>query len=132
MFSFLPSSLKLACDPQIYPFLSYAMYSRAKPEGSQARETILVGVLENSQEVDISAKDLDLGNYADLNAYKFRKYFIIQVFKKDRTTILEFVKRYQENTQQRLVGLRMKSYNYTSSKDGIKKTENAVQENSID
>jgi hypothetical protein len=131
MFSFLPASLKLACDPAIYPFLSYAMYSRAKPEGSQAKETTLFGILEDSREVEISSKDLDLGGHADLNAYKFKKYFVSYIRENDQDAIHKLAELYQKKNHQRLVGLRLKSYSYTISQDGIKKQEKSVQDISI-
>lgn len=107
------------------------MYSRSKPEGSQAKETSLFGILENAQEVEISSKDLDLGGHADLNAYKFRKYFVSYIRNNDKDAIHKLVELYQKKTHKHLVGLRLKSYSYTISKEGIKKQEKSVQNISI-
>ncbi|NJO71935.1 MAG: hypothetical protein HC825_10195 [Oscillatoriales cyanobacterium RM1_1_9] len=68
--SFLPQSLNLACDPDLYPFMSYAMYSYPKYSGQKLAEHQLFGTWTDGTEVPITEKEIGI------DLYKFKKAYM--------------------------------------------------------
>ncbi|MGD1804889.1 hypothetical protein ACP6PL_05540 [Dapis sp. BLCC M126] len=107
------------CDPYLYPFLEYPMYSSAKKEGSIVSKLTIFGILEDSSEVSITNKDLKIPDY-NLSPYWFRRYYLPAIRRKKDKMINEFVDIYQKQYNQKLIGIRLEKQSFVISKEGVK------------
>ncbi len=113
IFSFLPAAVNVACDPVLYPFLSYAMYSSAKYEGETVKQYTLVGKFTDGTEGVVNHKSLGIKDY------KFKTY--TANLEKDEQTLSEFLQLYEVKNQKQIQKLFLNVETYQITKDGIKK-----------
>lgn len=59
----LPKALQVGCDPWVYPFMAYPMYSEINAPGSEVTQHRAFATLSDGSEIEIDAKDLDLANH---------------------------------------------------------------------
>ncbi|MGL5083046.1 MAG: NAD(P)/FAD-dependent oxidoreductase [Microcoleaceae cyanobacterium] len=111
--SALPKSLNLACDPILYPFLSYAMYSYPRYPGQKLADHQLFGILVDGTEIPVTEKELGIG------LYKFKKAYMKPIREGKSEAIQSLFELYQQNNRQKLVHLVLKSYPVTITKSGI-------------
>ncbi|MEA5499170.1 hypothetical protein VB834_16950 [Limnoraphis robusta Tam1] len=112
IFSFLPAAVNVGCDPLLYPFLSYAMYSSAKYEGETVKKYTLVGKLTDGTEGVFNHKSLGMKDY------KFKTY--TANIQKDEQTLSEFIKLYEAKNGKQIQELLLNVDSYKITKDGIK------------
>lgn len=110
--SFLPATLNLACDPTLYPFLSYAMYSSAKYEGETVKKGRFQVKLSDGTEAAFDYKALGLSNY------EFKVY--AAKLEKDEKTLSEAIKIYEMRNNQIIQELFLVVDTYKIKKEGIK------------
>ncbi|ERT05471.1 hypothetical protein M595_4559 [Lyngbya aestuarii BL J] len=114
IFSFLPAAVNVGCDPALYPFISYAMYSRAKYEGQTARKRSFMAKLTDGTEVSVDHKSLGMTDY------NFKKY--TAKLGKDEQTLSELLQLYEALNGNKIQELFIHVETYKITKDGIVKT----------
>lgn len=87
------------CDPELWPFLSYPMYSQPHYLGDRIDRPQIFGVLEDNTEVIISNRSLGIRITQFINIHQT----ILET--KDKEQIQAVVALYERNTNQRLVEL---------------------------
>jgi hypothetical protein len=87
------------CDPDLWPFLSYPMYSQPHYLGDRIDRPQIFGVLEDQTEIVVSNRDLGIRITQFINIHQT----ILQTKNKDE--ILAIADLYERNTGQRLVEL---------------------------
>lgn len=110
--SFLPEKLNVACDPGLYPFLSYAMYSSAKYEGETVKKGRFRVKLSDGTEASLDHKSLGLSDY------EFKVY--AGQLEKDEKTLSQAVKMYEMRNNQTIQEIFLVIDTYRITKDGIK------------
>ncbi|WP_413168162.1 hypothetical protein ACL6C3_15700 [Capilliphycus salinus ALCB114379] len=112
IFSFLPATVNVGCDPVLYPFLSYAMYSSANYEGDTVKKHSLMAKLNDGTEAVVNHKSLGLKDY------KFK--FYAANLEKDEKTLSEVLKMYEAKNGKQIQELFLNVDTYQITKDGIK------------
>ncbi|EAW38263.1 hypothetical protein [Lyngbya sp. PCC 8106] len=111
IFSFLPAVVNVGCDPVLYPFLSYAMYSSAKYEGETVKKHTLMAKLTDGTEAVFDHKSLGVKDY------KFKTY--AGNLEKDDKTLSEVLKMYEAKNGKQIQELFLNIDTYQITKDGI-------------
>ena len=114
IFSFLPETVNVACDPVLYPFTSYAMYSRAKYEGAVTSKRIFMAKLIDESEIVVNHKSLGVTDYM------FKKYS--GNIGKDEQKLSKFIELYDANNDKKIRELFVKVDTYKITRSGIIKT----------
>ena len=87
------------CDPDLWPFLSYPMYSQPHYLGDRIDQPRIYGVLEGNTEVIISQRTLGIRITQFINIHRT----ILET--KDEEQIRAIVELFERNTNQKLVSL---------------------------
>lgn len=122
--SFLPK-IKVACDPALYPFLTYPMYSTTHQVGKQVPKYVLFGILEDSTEILIIPADF--GFYFDNSGYwMFEKRIINPILNDDQQEINDFIDFYEFRNRVKLSSIRLENHPVSLIKKGYAKQPNKV------
>ncbi len=120
--SFVPNSLRFACDPVLYPFLAYPMYSAARYPGDTHEDRELFGVLENGQQVLINEKSLGIG------LYEFNSTYLHSLSQGKTDKIQDIVARYIDKKGERLTHLILKTYPILQTENDLQKQPEIVKD----
>ena len=105
------------CDPNLYPFLHYPMYSKPIYEGYKVEQYRLFGILTDSTEIAINPEDLNL------NFWLFREQVIYPILKNEQHKIQLAIKRYKAENKVNLVSLRLENHPVIVTKKGSRSGE---------
>lgn len=106
-----------ACDPALYPFLTYPMYGEPRYAGHNIIQYFVYGTLADGQEVTILPEDLGF------HFWLFDEHLIKPLLTDNRDKIQEAIALYQELHQEQLTSLRLENHPLVVSKQGAKPGE---------
>lgn len=100
--SHVPQAALFCAAPTPWPFMHYAMYSKAWREGDVLHRYRVIGILPDKREVPLSADDLGLN-------YWLYKDFVTAIRNGNEARFRDYIDAYASKHQVTLVGLRLES-----------------------
>ena len=99
--------------PRLWPFVDYPMYSKAKYEGNPIHRLRVIGVLDDSTEIQILAEDLGMGHW------HFQGFIRALRRGTPPDEIRWFVDSYHQRTERTLRSLRLENHPLAFSREGV-------------
>lgn len=109
------SSYRIFCSPFFWPFIDYAVYIIPHYEGEMLDQPLVVGVLEDSTEVQIPPEDLGLS----FTRWGYRDGLVSALQEATNEDIKRYIKYYQRRQSKKLIALRLENQPLVLSKTGL-------------
>lgn len=90
------------------------MYKTPHYKGETVDEYLVVGILENSEEVPIRPEEMGL------HFWLYRDGFVPALWRGDRARIKEYVRLYESRQHKKLIGLRLEVHPMMLSAEGVR------------
>jgi hypothetical protein len=101
------------CDPQLWPFLDYPLYSAAHYAGEELPQFRLYGVLGNSSTIELTQADFLLDS-----SFSFQN-LILAVLEKKMADVLDYARIYNSTHDTPVVALRLQNQPIILTSDGF-------------
>lgn len=108
------------CAPSFWPFMDYPMYDQSHYAGEKIDQVHVIGLLDDSTEVEINYRDFGLNSL-------FKMELVVRALvEHDLEQLAVYIKTYDDTHPGRLAGLRLENSPLVLTKEGTKAAQAEV------
>lgn len=109
----IPFLCRLSKEPDLYPFLNYAMYSDIHSEGVSVNQHTLIATFKDGTEKQLGAEDFAL------SLYQFNTGIVVAIQNDDRIKVKQYIEAYNQTGEQPFVALRLETHPWKITQNGV-------------